>query len=175
MRSQITVRVASIVAGLSSAMLCASLASASESPARAADGAPVSTRTLGSGMEYTLVAQATPSWGPVENRGSALPRSPDAVNRMAATPNAAAANINQAPKDRDCKSVVSRPEQNYQSSFTKWSTDGTEDHGQILNIVNGAARLVQSDLEDVQVRIEQMRCEEQNIKAKLDYIIRRMP
>jgi hypothetical protein len=25
------------------------------------------------------------------------------------------------------------------------------------------------------VRVEQLRCEEQNIKAKLDYIIRRLP
>jgi hypothetical protein len=36
-------------------------------------------------------------------------------------------------------------------------------------------RSLQNDLNDVQVRVEQLRCEEQNIKAKLDYIIRRLP
>jgi hypothetical protein len=125
--------------------------------------------------QYMLVAQATPSWGSPNIRGSSLPQSPNAVNRVAATPNAAVVNANQAPKDRDCKTLVTKPEQKYVSNFTKWHTDGTEDHGQILNGVAVVGQAVEVDLEDVQVRIEQLHCEEQNIKAKLDYIIRRLP
>jgi hypothetical protein len=31
--------------------------------------------------------------------------------------------------------------------------------------------MLQVDLDDMQVRVEQLRCEQQNIKAKLDFII----
>ena len=123
-------------------------------------------------VQPTTIAQAGPSWGPADNRGSALQRSPDAVNRTAGTTNVAVANPGVPPKDRDCQSQVTRPERAYSASFNKFPTDGTQDHGQILNVVVGTTRVVESDLEDLQVRIEQVRCEDQNIKAKLDYLIR---
>jgi hypothetical protein len=77
------------------------------------------------------------------------------------------------PTDRDCKSVVTKPDQGYAPARAGgFYTDGTQDHGRILNEVSTTGRVVQVNLEDLQVRIEQLRCEDQNIKAKLDYLIR---
>jgi len=153
----------SIVVGISCAMLGTADVAASDAQPRAADGSLPQVRTLGYGAESTVLAQAGPAWGQ---------RPPDAANRMSIQ-NAAVATANQPPKDRDCKSLVTKPDAPYAApTFTRFYTDGTEDHGQILNAVIGVTHSVQSDLDDMQVRIEQLRCEDQNIKAKLDYLIR---
>jgi hypothetical protein len=72
------------------------------------------------------------------------------------------------PTDRDCKSVVTKPDPGYAHQ------QGEFYDGQFItgDEVANTGRLVQVDLEDLQVRIEQLRCEDQNIKAKLDFLIR---
>jgi hypothetical protein len=155
--------VSSIVVGIPCAMLDTPDVAASDAQPGADDGSPPRVRTLGYGGESQFLAQAGPAWGQ---------RPPDAANRMAIQ-NAAVATPNQPPKDRDCRTLVTKPDTPYAAAtFTRFYTDGTEDHGQILNAVIGVNHSVQKDLDDLQVRIEQLRCEDQNIKAKLDYLIR---
>jgi len=152
----------SIVVGISCAMLGTADVAASDAQPRAADGSLPQVRTLGYGAESTVLAQAGPAWGQ---------RPPDAANRMSIQ-NAAVATANQPPKDRDCKSLVTRPDSPYAGLAGKFYSDGTLDHGRILDVVDGARRVIQVDLEDLQVRIAQLNCEDQNIKAKLDYLVR---
>ena len=154
--------VSSIVVGMSCTTLGTADVAASDAQPRAEDGSLPRVRALGYGGETTFLAQAGPAWGQ---------RPPDAANRMAIQ-NAAVATPNQLPKDRDCKSAVTRPDSPYAGLAGKFYSDGTLDHGRILDVVDGARRVIQVDLEDLQVRIAQLNCEDQNIKAKLDYLIR---
>ena len=116
-------------------------------------------------------AQTPPSWN-APGAGSLSKPSTAVSTRVATSPAAVAATVGAAPHDRDCKTQVTRPDAPYGPVMTRWSSDGTEDHGQILNFVGGATHILQGNLDDVQVRIEQLRCEQLNIKAKLDYLIR---
>jgi hypothetical protein len=126
------------------------------------------------GMLSVAAAAQTPapSWGQAGARGSAAPQAPGAVNRNAMNPNTTATTVNQPPRDRDC-SAITKADAPYDTERpTKFNSDGTEDHGQILNGIAGTTMALRHDLTDLQVRIEQLRCEDQNIKAKLDYLIR---
>lgn len=122
------------------------------------------------------LAQA-PTWN-VPSGASSLAKQPsNAVNRVAGTPNAVAATAGVPPKDRDCKSLVTQPEPDYVTRFGRAETNGytsgpNVDLGFLINTTRGAANAVQGNLDDLQVRVEQLRCENQNIKAKLDFIIR---
>jgi hypothetical protein len=79
------------------------------------------------------------------------------------------------PAPRDCTQLIQRPNPSYvATNMTHWNTDGTEDNGQILNQVGAAVRELQGNLNDLQVRIAQLRCADQNMEDKLDYLIRRL-
>jgi hypothetical protein len=132
-------------------------------------------RTAGS-----LPRAQTPITG-VQNSAGAQPGSPSWQSVPASTQTKGAiapvgnerAVASSPPTDRDCKSVVTKPDQGYAPARAGgFYTDGIQDHGRILNEVSTTGRFVQVNLEDLQVRIEQLRCEDQNIKAKLDYLIR---
>jgi len=97
---------------------------------------------------------------------------PSAVVRNAVNSPAAAAAALQPPRDRDCKAAVTQAPEPFDPRPTKWYTDGTEDHGQILNALGGHITAVAHYTNDLQMRIEQLRCEQENIKAKLDFLIR---
>lgn len=129
-------------------------------------GGTTSLRAPTAGTQGPATAQAgPPSW-----QTAPAARQPNAANGPVGNEHALASS---PPSDRDCKSVVTRPIQGYANHEAGgFSTDGTEDHGRILNEVANTGRVVQTDLEDLQVRIEQLRCEDQNVKAKLDFLIR---
>jgi hypothetical protein len=80
------------------------------------------------------------------------------------------------PTPRDCAQLIQHANPSYiVTDMTHWSTNGTEDNGQILNQIGAGVRELQGDLDDLQVRVAQLRCEDQNLEDKLDYIIRRLP
>jgi hypothetical protein len=118
------------------------------------------------GVQNSAGAQAgSPSW-------QAVPASTQFKGATASVGNERAV-ASSPPTDRDCKSLVTKPDRGYVPERSGgFYTDGTEDHGRIMNEVSTTGRVVQVNLEDLQVRIEQLRCEDQNIKAKLDYLIR---
>jgi len=120
----------------------------------------------------TVFAQ-TPSWNSPGGRGSSLPaqQAPSGVARNAGNSTAAAATALQPPRDRDCSAITQAPDP-FDPHPTKWYTDGTEDHGQILNTLGLLVVGVVHSTNDLQMRIAQLRCEQDNIKAKLDFLIR---
>ena len=77
------------------------------------------------------------------------------------------------PTPRNCAQINSANPSYVSTNATHWNTDGTEDNGQILNQIGSWARTLQGNLDDLQVRLAQLACENQNIKDKLDYLIRR--
>ena len=117
-------------------------------------------------------AQA-PSWNAPDGRNSSLPKPPPSGVVNKATGSAVAVTL-KPPRDIDCTATIKAPGDRNESKPTHWYTDGTEDHGQILNgissIASGMAGAM-SAINDMQARIEQLRCEEQNTKAKLDFLI----
>jgi len=127
---------------------------------------PGSPQTPITGVQNSAGAQpGSPSW-------QSVPASTQSKGATAPVGNERAV-ASSPPTDRDCKSVVTKPDRGYAPERSGgFYTDGTQDHGRILNEVSTTGRVLQVDLEDLQVRIEQLRCEDQNIKAKLDYLIR---
>jgi hypothetical protein len=115
-------------------------------------------------------AQA-PSWNPSDGRNSSLPKPQPSGVVNKATGSAAAVNM-QPPRDVDCNATITKPVDPYDPHPTKFKTDQTLDHGQILNAFGEEIIGVAHYLNDMQVRIEQLRCEERNTKAKLDFLIR---
>ena len=144
-------------------------------------------------------SKSPPSWNPLPQPASSLgqPSPGSAANGPAQqipaagathpgqSPNAqrqsaTSATLNTPPTSRDCRKVVTQPDPNYVTQFGRAQTNGYEsgpnvDFGYILNTIRGVGNVVQGNLDDLQVRIEQLRCENQNLEAKLDYIIRRLP
>jgi hypothetical protein len=81
-----------------------------------------------------------------------------------------------APTPRDCHKLVTQANPGYAMEWKHWPTNGSgDDIGQVLNSMGVATHALQADLGDLQVRIEQLRCENQNLSDKLDYIIRKLP
>jgi len=114
-------------------------------------------------------AQA-PSWNAPDGRNSSLPKPPPSGVVNKATGSAAAVKM-QPPRDVDCKATITRPVDPYDPHPSKYKTDQTLDHGQILNAIGEEIIGVAHYMNDMQVRIEQLRCEDQNTKAKLDFLI----
>jgi hypothetical protein len=120
--------------------------------------------------------QATPSWGTAP-QPSPTPRAAVSTAPRLINPEAAAV---APPTPRDCHKVVTQADPNYTRDYFHAETNGytsgsNVDLGYVLNNVRGVANDNHSDHNDLQIRVEQLRCETQNIEAKLDYIIRRMP
>jgi hypothetical protein len=115
-------------------------------------------------------AQA-PSWNSPDGRNSSLSKPPPSGVVSKSAGSAVAVTL-QPPRDVDCKATITKPETPDETRPTKWYTDGTEDHGQILNSVGASMIHAEGQFNQMQVRIEQLRCEEQNLEAKLDFIIR---
>jgi hypothetical protein len=78
------------------------------------------------------------------------------------------------PTPRNCAQITT-PNPSYLGNPTHWNTSGGEDNGQILNSISGVLGALSEDLNDLQVRIARLACEEQNIEEKLDYLIQRTP
>jgi hypothetical protein len=130
---------------------------------------PTATQSGGTAPSWGAPGSTTAPAGSA-NQASAVPRG---VNRTTLAAGSAPA---APPAPRDCAHLVQNPNPSYiATNMTHWSTDGTEDNGQILNQIGAGVREVQGDLNDLQVRVAQLRCEDQNIEDKLDYIIRRLP
>jgi hypothetical protein len=128
------------------------------------------------GTSGQQTGSTTPAWGSpgaTTTPGSTIGAIPRATNKAALAAGAAAP---APPTPRNCAQLITQPNPSYITvNLTHWYTDGTEDNGQILNQINGGTRLVQGDLNDLQIRIAQLACEDQNIEDKLDYLIRRSP
>jgi hypothetical protein len=128
-------------------------------------------------------AQApSPSWGttnPPQQAGAlaAQPQPSAAAARAQALPGRAGMT---PPTPRDCKKLITKADPSYHLDFGRSMTNGYTsppdvDLGYVLNVTRGVGNSLQGNHDDLQVRIEQLRCENENIQAKLDYIIRRLP
>lgn len=80
---------------------------------------------------------------------------------------------NPAPADRKC--VRGSPNPSFVFKPSNWNSNGLMDLGMVADLAGGYANLTIKATDDLQVRIEQLRCEQENIKAKLDYLIANVP
>lgn len=151
-------------------------------------------------VSITAAAQSKspPSWGPVQQPSSAGHPSPGqslngaaqqiptaAQTHSGQSPNAqrqstTSTALNTPPTSRDCRKAITQADPSYTVPFGKAETNGytsgpNVDLGFIINTIRAMANNHEGNHNDLQVRIEQLRCENQNLEAKLDYIIRRLP
>jgi hypothetical protein len=94
--------------------------------------------------------------------------------------NATSAALNTPPTPRDCRKAITQADPSYTVQFGRAETNGytsgpNVDLGFIINTIRAMANNHEGNHNDLQVRIEQLRCENENLAAKLDYIIRRLP
>ena len=80
---------------------------------------------------------------------------------------------------RDCRKLVTQAEPTYVRPYRHSDTNGyvsppNVDLGYAINTTMVVANDEHMDHNDLQLRIEQLRCENQNTDAKLDYIIRKL-
>ena len=149
-------------------------------------------------MPAAAQSKSPPSWGAVQQPSSVGQPSPGQSLNGAAqqipaagqthpgqSPNAQRQNstsvaLNTPPTSRDCRKAITQPDPSYTVQFGKAETNGytsgpNVDFGFIINTIRAMANNHEGNHNDLQVRIEQLRCENQNLEAKLDYIIRRLP
>jgi hypothetical protein len=149
-------------------------------------------------MPAAAQSKSPPSWGPVQQPSSPAQPSPGPSLNGAAqniptagqaprgsSPNAQRQNttsaaLNTPPTSRDCRKAITQADPSYTVAFGKAETNGytsgpNVDFGFIINTIRAMANNHEGNHNDLQVRIEQLRCENQNLEAKLDYIIRRLP
>jgi hypothetical protein len=141
-------------------------------------------------------SKSPPSWGPVQQPSSVGQPSPGQSLNGAAQQtagqmhpgqspnaqrqNATSAALNTPPTSRDCRKAITQADPSYTVQFGRAETNGytsgpNVDLGFIVNTIRAMANNHEGNHNDLQVRIEQLRCENQNLEAKLDYIIRRLP
>ncbi len=80
---------------------------------------------------------------------------------------------NPAPADRKCERGSANP--SFQLKLQRWNSSGMLDLGKVVDVNGGLTQQTLKATDDLQVRIEQLRCEQENIKAKLDYLIANVP
>jgi hypothetical protein len=80
---------------------------------------------------------------------------------------------NPPPADRKC--VRGSPNPSFAFKPQSWNASGVMDLGKVADLSSGHALMTIRATDDLQVRIEQLRCEQENINAKLDYLIANVP
>jgi hypothetical protein len=75
------------------------------------------------------------------------------------------------PRPRNCEALITRPASDFNPApMQHWYTTGTEDIGQVLNTVLASMQRTGEVGNDLQIRIEKVRCEQANIEDKLDFL-----
>jgi len=119
-----------------------------------------------------------PSWGTAK-----LPSGPAQLHPAQSVTgqrrNETAGTLGSPPAPRDCRKAVTQADPGYLRQYSHAETNGytsgsNVDLGFVLNTTRTIGNDEHLDHNDLQVRLEQLRCENQNIEAKLDYIIRNL-
>jgi hypothetical protein len=133
------------------------------------------------GAQPSPLAQPSPGQsnnGPVQQMGGATQQHPG--QSVTGQRQNAASVASAPPTPRDCRKAITQADPSYVVQFGKAETNGytsgpNVDFGFIINTIRAMANNHEGNHNDLQVRIEQLRCENENLAAKLDYIIRRLP
>lgn len=80
---------------------------------------------------------------------------------------------NPPPVDRKCERGSANP--SFVVKPMPWNSSGMMDLGKVADLNAGFSVQTLKATDDLQIRIEQLRCEQENIKAKLDYLIANVP
>jgi hypothetical protein len=112
------------------------------------------------------VRQGQPAWGAANGVQSAASRPTNAA-QIAPKP----------PPARDCKKLYANPNPDYVHNYHNGAMnvpgpDPNSEHGNIISETKVTTNNLESDLNDLQVRIAQMGCEQANMTDRIDYLIR---
>lgn len=114
-----------------------------------------------------------PAANPPASTPSVMAASPPVATNAAAVPNRYVSTAKPPPADRKCERGTPNP--SFVFKPANWNSNGLMDLGMVADLTATYALMTIKTTDDLQVRIEQLRCEQGNIKAKLDYLIANVP